>query len=57
MSKMNCIIQTICIGSGQIIHANGEVRMDQLDHKGIFKQDKNIYSHKLNVIKRIIADK
>ncbi|WP_075602183.1 C40 family peptidase [Saccharicrinis aurantiacus] len=44
----------ICIGGGQIIHANGEVRIDQLDHQGIFKRDKNTYSHKLRVIKRIL---
>ncbi len=46
----------LCIGGGQIIHANGEVRIDQLDHQGIFKRDKNLYSHKLRVIKRIIPE-
>ncbi len=44
----------ICIGKGQIIHASGEVRIDQLDHQGIFNRDTNKYSHKLRVIKRII---
>ncbi len=45
----------ICLGKGQIIHASGEVRIDQLDHQGIFNRDTNKYSHKLRVIKRIIA--
>ncbi len=44
----------ICLGKGQIIHASGEVRIDQLDHQGIFNRDTNKYSHKLRVIKRII---
>ncbi|GAF03098.1 C40 family peptidase [Saccharicrinis fermentans] len=44
----------ICLGSGKIIHAHGEVRVDSLDHQGIFNHDTNKYSHKLRVIKRII---
>lgn len=37
----------------EIIHANGEVRIDQLDHQGIFKEELGIYSHQLRIIKRI----
>jgi cell wall-associated NlpC family hydrolase len=44
----------ICLGKGQIIHAYGEVRIDQLDHQGIFIREQNKYSHKLRVIKRIL---
>ncbi|TLX74092.1 NlpC/P60 family protein [Labilibacter sediminis] len=44
----------ICIGGGQIIHAHGEVRIDHIDHQGIFNREKNKYSHRLRVIKRII---
>jgi len=44
----------ICLGKGQIIHAYGEVRIDHLDHQGIFNREQNKYSHKLRVIKRIL---
>lgn len=44
----------ICLGGGKIIHAHGEVRVDTLDHQGIFNHESNKYSHKLRVIKRII---
>lgn len=44
----------ICAGRGEIIHASGEVRMDKLDHQGIFNQDLKKYTHKLRVIKRIV---
>jgi gamma-D-glutamyl-L-lysine dipeptidyl-peptidase len=36
-----------------IIHASGEVRIDVLDHQGIFRRDTNSYSHNLRIIKRI----
>ena len=44
----------ICLGNGSIIHASGEVRVDSLDHQGIFNQDLKKYTHHLRVIKRII---
>jgi gamma-D-glutamyl-L-lysine dipeptidyl-peptidase len=37
-----------------IIHAHGKVRIDRLDHTGIFNYDKRTHTHKLRVIKRII---
>ncbi len=37
-----------------IIHAHGRVRIDRLDHTGIFNVDEKLYSHKLRVIKKII---
>ncbi len=36
-----------------IIHASGMVRIDALDHEGIFLTDNNSYSHKLRLIKRL----
>jgi hypothetical protein len=45
----------ICMGKGEIIHASGEVRIDRLDHQGIFNQNLKKYSHKLRTIKRIVA--
>ncbi|TXK27896.1 NlpC/P60 family protein [Pontibacter qinzhouensis] len=38
----------------QIIHAHGEIRIDTLDHQGIYQQDRKRYSHQLRIIKRII---
>ena len=37
----------------RIAHASGEVRMDYLDHQGIFNQDKGVYSHNLRLLKRL----
>jgi hypothetical protein len=39
----------------QIIHAHGEVRIDQLDHYGIYNNQRKRYSHKLRLIKRFFA--
>ncbi len=47
------IIHTgILTGDGSIIHANGRVRIDSVDHNGIFNKELGIYTHKLRVIKR-----
>jgi len=43
----------IILEPGRIIHASGKVRIDSLDHQGIFNKDENKYSHKLRLIKRI----
>ena len=37
-----------------IIHAHGKVRIDLLDHSGIYNTDTKTHSHKLRVIKRIL---
>ncbi|HLS31208.1 MAG TPA: C40 family peptidase [Flavobacteriaceae bacterium] len=44
----------IVMENNYIIHAHGKVRLDRLDHTGIFNVDTNRYSHKLRVIKKII---
>lgn len=44
----------IIMKDNYIIHAHGEVRIDRLDHTGIFNADRNVHTHKLRVIKRII---
>jgi hypothetical protein len=47
------IIHTgIITGRGSVIHASGEVRIDPLDHHGIFNKKDGKYSHKLRVIRR-----
>lgn len=40
----------------KILHASGQVRIDNLDHYGIFNQDTKKYSHKLAVVNRIKSD-
>lgn len=44
----------LIIENTQIIHAAGKVRIDKLDHYGIFNGDTKKYSHHLRVIKRVI---
>ena len=39
---------------GLVIHASGRVRIDAIDHQGIFKPEINSYSHKLRTIRRIV---
>ncbi len=43
----------ICLGDEKIIHASGKVRIDKLDHNGIYNVDTQKYSHDLRIIKRI----
>jgi len=43
----------ILIENDKIIHASGQVRIDKIDHQGIYNIDTNQYSHQLRVIKRI----
>ena len=44
----------IIMHDNYIIHSHGKVRIDRLDHTGIFNTDTKSYSHKLRVIKKII---
>ena len=44
----------ILLDNQQIIHASGQVRIDNFDHYGIFNTDTKKYSHTLRVIKRIL---
>jgi len=44
----------IIMKNNYIIHAHGKVRIDRLDHYGIYNVDKKIHTHKLRVIKKII---
>ena len=44
----------IILKDNYIIHAHGKVRIDRLDHTGIYNVDTNKHSHKLRVIKKVI---
>lgn len=45
----------IMLEDQKIIHTSSEVRIDTLDHNGIYNADRKRYSHKLRIIKRILA--
>ena len=44
----------IIMDNNYIIHASGKVRIDRLDHLGIYNAETNKHTHKLRVIKKII---
>ncbi len=44
----------IIMKDNYIIHAYGKVRIDRLDHSGIYNTDTRTHTHKLRVIKKII---
>lgn len=41
------------LGQKSILHASGKVRLDKIDHQGIFNETTKSYSHQLRLIKRI----
>lgn len=50
----NIIHVGIIMNDNYIIHASGKVRIDRLDHLGIYNAETNRHTHKLRVIKKII---
>ena len=44
----------LILDSTSIIHASGKVRIDALDHQGIYNVETNKYSHRLRLIRRIM---
>lgn len=44
----------IIMNDNYIIHAHGKIRIDRIDHSGIFNVDTQRHTHKLRVIKKII---
>jgi hypothetical protein len=50
----NIIHVGIIMDDNYIIHASGKVRIDRLDHLGIYNAEANKHTHKLRVIKKII---
>lgn len=45
----------IYYGNDKIIHSSKKVRIDRLDHHGIFNEELHKYTHKLRVIKNLIG--
>lgn len=53
-NKEGRIVHVGLILSGhRIYHASGNVRIDTIDHSGIFNAEKNVYTHELAFIKRV----
>lgn len=50
----NIIHVGIIMNDNYIIHASGKVRIDRLDHLGIYNAETNRHTHKLRVIKKMI---
>ncbi len=44
----------IIMPNNYVIHAQGKVRIDRIDHTGIFNAETRSYTHQLRVIKKII---
>jgi len=44
----------ILLENKKIIHASGKVRIDMIDHQGIYNDELKKYTHKLRLIKRIL---
>ena len=40
--------------TGLVLHASGQVRIDPIDHQGIYSRELKRYTHKLRVITRVI---
>lgn len=43
----------IIIEPGKILHASGQVKIDTIDHNGIFSLEQGNYTHSLRIIKRL----
>jgi hypothetical protein len=46
----------ILLDNQRIIHCSGKVRIDTIDHQGIFNRELNRYTHSLRLIRRVIVD-
>lgn len=55
-SAGNIIHVGILLGENQIIHASGCVRIDTIDHLGIFRKETGKYTHNLRIVKRMLSE-
>jgi gamma-D-glutamyl-L-lysine dipeptidyl-peptidase len=44
----------ILLDNKTIIHSSGQVRIDRIDHQGIFNAERKAYTHHLKLIKRLV---
>ncbi|WP_116124254.1 NlpC/P60 family protein [Lewinella sp. IMCC34183] len=46
----------LILSGGQVLHVCGRVRIDPLDHFGIFDRERGRYSHRLRIVRRLLPD-
>ncbi len=46
----------IVLSGCYLLHASGQVRIDKLDHFGIFNREAGRYTHQLRIVKRLLPD-
>jgi len=46
----------VCLDDGKILHASGMVKIDKLDHFGIYVKKEKRYTHKLRLCKNLLED-
>ncbi|MFO7850871.1 MAG: NlpC/P60 family protein [Bacteroidota bacterium] len=46
----------LLLGKGYVIHSSGRVRIDRIDHEGIYLEGVNKYTHRLRTIKRVMMN-
>lgn len=45
----------ILLDNQKIIHCSARVRIDDIDHQGIFNREKKCYTHRLRLIRRVVV--
>jgi len=45
----------ILLENQEIIHCSGKVRTDTIDHQGIYNRELNKYTHRLRLLRRVVA--
>jgi hypothetical protein len=50
----NIVHVGMMLGDGRIIHSSGRVRIDTIDHQGIYDNHQKCYTHRLRVIKNLL---
>jgi gamma-D-glutamyl-L-lysine dipeptidyl-peptidase len=45
----------ILLAHQKILHCSGKVRIDNIDHQGIFNKEQNKYTHSLRLIRRVLG--
>ena len=46
----------LMLPGSQVLHVNDRVRIDAIDHYGIFNYEVGRYTHRLRIVKRLLAD-
>jgi hypothetical protein len=46
----------ILLDNQKLLHCSGRVRIDDIDHQGIFNRELNKYSHSLRLIRRVVRN-